>query len=674
MSFLNKFSNIFKKKSFGLSALLPDYSLRNQPWNGQPLDAYYIDLYVNKALEKRGQKVGEIEFIIEKNGEEIDNHPLLSILNKPNEYFDGPDFWKVWQIIKDIHGEAYIWVEASERKVFEKKGAAGLHLLDPKAIRPVKDRDGILTNYEYNTGGKAVLYPQEEIIRSFRPDPGRVSSLGAISLLEAGKNNIHTNIQLAQHQANIIKNGGKVEGVFKFKTDGGLTKDQLREIKEKYKTEYSEAKKAGMPLFLGGDSEYIRMGLTPAELAYLESKKVTLEDICILTEVPKAVLASVDDIKYSNAETVYKIFLSETVEPLAKSLCRALSNRFFKNQEGMRVGYRDFVPESREEKRKDLETADKINALTINEKRNELGYDPVPDGDKILIPFSLVELGKKPEEKKEEEKRDEEKKDEEEKEEEKADPTEEKKGIEYNHPLKDFDIRRKYFDWKIKKLDKRENEAQKMLENYFDGQVARLNEKIKSIKNFKKKDLIDERFDIQKEAEIAANELLPLAEKFLIESGQESLDFINYPHKFLLSTEIQGWLQEKAKVFGRTINETTFERLKQEFAESLAANESRAELVGRIKDTYGGIKTSRAAMIARTEVLGITQKGSFEAYKQAMIPIKIWSAIIDPRTRGTHAMIDGEERPIGVPFSNGLQFPGDPSGPAREICNCRCII
>lgn len=651
---INKISDFFSKKSFGLSALLPDFTLRSQPWSGKPLDAYYIDLYVNKALDKRGEKVGETEFIIEKNGEEIENHPILKILKKPNSYFDGPEFWKMYQIIKDIYGEVYLWIEGSQREIFSPKSINAIHLLNPAGIRPKKDSEGNVYAYEYQTAEKNTEYPVEEIIRSFRPDPGKITSLNGISLLQAGKNSIHTNIQLAQHQANIIKNGGKVEGVFKFKTDGGLSKDQLREIKEKYKEEYGEASRAGMPLFLGGDSDYIRTGLTPAELAYLESKKVTLEDICILTEVPKAVLSSVDDIKYSNAETVYRIFLSETIEPLVKNLCRVLSNKFFANEENLNISYRNVVPENREEKRKDLETANTINALTINEKRNELGYDPVPDGDKILIPFSLVELGQKPESAKQ--------------------PEEKKKSAQFDHPLKDYDVRRKYFDYKIKKLDKREDEMKKMLRGYFNSQAERLTDKIKSVHQFRKKDLIDDRFEIEKEIKIATDEYIPLAEKFLIESGQESLDFINYPYKFIAGAEVQNWLEAKAGVFARQINETTFEKLKREFAESLQSDEGRAQLVERIQNTYESITVGRAATIARTEVLGVTQKGSFEAYKQAMIPIKIWSAILDGRTRDSHALIDGEERPIDVPFSNGLMYPGDPKAGPSEICNCRCVI
>jgi hypothetical protein len=47
---------------------------------------------------------------------------------------------------------------------------------------------------------------------------------------------------------------------------------------------------------------------------------------------------------------------------------------------------------------------------------------------------------------------------------------------------------------------------------------------------------------------------------------------------------------------------------------------------------------------------------------------------MDGNTRDIHAMVDGDEVPFDRPFSNGLMFPGDPSGSAENVINCRCQI
>lgn len=53
--------------------------------------------------------------------------------------------------------------------------------------------------------------------------------------------------------------------------------------------------------------------------------------------------------------------------------------------------------------------------------------------------------------------------------------------------------------------------------------------------------------------------------------------------------------------------------------------------------------------------------------------MKQWDATLDGRTRPSHARIDGEIRETDEKHSNGLMFPGDPSGPAEEVIFCRCV-
>ena len=47
---------------------------------------------------------------------------------------------------------------------------------------------------------------------------------------------------------------------------------------------------------------------------------------------------------------------------------------------------------------------------------------------------------------------------------------------------------------------------------------------------------------------------------------------------------------------------------------------------------------------------------------------------MDKRTRDTHAELNGTIIGLQERFSNGLLYPGDPSGPAKEIINYRCVL
>lgn len=643
----SKIKNIFKKTVVNQAINLDDSvsSYRENYQRRGTMSLYGLSLYTNKAIDKRAETVAQIQFVCKDSKGEVIEKPetqnLLNLLSKPNNIFSGYEFFRLWQIYKDVLGQAYVLIESKKEGVYTNKTITGLHLLDPRKMKfefsPVT---GEYTKFEYQSGKDRITYSPDQIIRDFRPNPDNI--LNAISLLSAGVKNISTGIQLEDYQSTVLENGGRIEGIVKVKAP--LNKNQVQEMKDSYVQQFAEAKRAGRPLFLGSDADYIRLSLSPEELAYIQSKNLNLNDICLMTSVPKVLLANVDDIKYSNSEESRAVFLRDTIAPLMQSLCTKLDWAIAPMD--INLSFIDPTPENREEKRKDLETANNIYAMTINEKRQALNLDPVTDGDDILIPFNLTTLGAEPmpEEKKT------------------FDDTEVKKKTE--HPLRDYETRRAYHKAYIKRADKNERLMITALRRYFKAQAKRVIEAMnkKGMNEFFNKDL---------EVGIAFKTFFPIMQEILIDGGQSSYD------KFKLENNIRVWLDEKVGIFAKQINDTTFKELESQFEESIANAESRDKLVKRIEDTYKNIDKSRAVMIARTEVQGAMQKGTFEGYKQSGVGIKIWVAVLDDDTRDAHANLDGVELPINQPFDVGgkaMMFPGDQRGGAENVINCRCSI
>lgn len=108
-------------------------------------------------------------------------------------------------------------------------------------------------------------------------------------------------------------------------------------------------------------------------------------------------------------------------------------------------------------------------------------------------------------------------------------------------------------------------------------------------------------------------------------------------------------------------------------------------MVERYRERYLQL---RAETIARTETQVVVNQARDEALTQALerasVPdssVKLtWKATQDPRTRDTHAAMDGQVRPKGLPFvsPSGAQmmYPGDRSlgAPGSEVINCRCVL
>lgn len=113
--------------------------------------------------------------------------------------------------------------------------------------------------------------------------------------------------------------------------------------------------------------------------------------------------------------------------------------------------------------------------------------------------------------------------------------------------------------------------------------------------------------------------------------------------------------------------------------EGLGVIQTRKLIEEYLYESLGSIGKSRAKMIAQTELISASNIASQEGIKSTGLEYrKFWSTSGLAGIRESH--IQAQEDSIAVGglqedelFSNGLAFPGDPSGPAEEVINCRCI-
>lgn len=118
-------------------------------------------------------------------------------------------------------------------------------------------------------------------------------------------------------------------------------------------------------------------------------------------------------------------------------------------------------------------------------------------------------------------------------------------------------------------------------------------------------------------------------------------------------------------------------KINAETLQGILQGESMDKIAKRLRNVQEMNKT-QAIRSARTIVTGAENKGRQDSYARAeadgIILERTWIATNDSRTRHSHAVLDGETKPIDTPFSNGLMYPGDPDGEPSEVYNCRCTL
>ena len=610
-------------------------------WTRQnALSDYERSLYVNKAVTVRAQKVGQIQFTMEDmKGNPIEWNEWMELLSKPNPWQSGDQFWYLAQKYYDVVGACFI-LKVKDNVPFPGERPTELRLLRADLVQVLLSDDGSqVLGFDYHNNGKVQHLSTDEVIYHYRPDP-RNPLLGE-SLFASARRAIETEVQISEYQANVLRNGGRLETVLKA---GGLTNPEMIDrVLEEYKVKYAGAKNAGRPLVLGSDMELIQQGLNPHELAYMDTKLATLNDIVIATGVPKIMLGVGSNETFANADAEIASFLRDKVKPELEGWVTTLNWRLIPDT--IELGFIDPTPEDQERKNTTLKTLHDIGAMTTNEKREQYGLEPIENGDSVLVPMNMVPLmTERPQ----------------------PAPTpapEEKQVSKWLHPLHNRETRQMYGKGVDARARMLERMFLKRVQVFFEEQHQRVLQRL-GAKRKMHKDLVSDIFDQQLEVSLAKTALMGALREVYVSEGEAMA--VTYNITFTLNSAVQESILRRAELLTDSIIATTSDQLAERVATVVAEGGNRQDLIKSIANLYTDISDGRAGVIARTETHAAIQNTHMEVYEQAGFPTKIWVAVGDERTRDEHLEMDGEEVPLHAKFSNGLETPSEP--------NCRCTI
>jgi len=137
------------------------------------------------------------------------------------------------------------------------------------------------------------------------------------------------------------------------------------------------------------------------------------------------------------------------------------------------------------------------------------------------------------------------------------------------------------------------------------------------------------------------------------------------------------YLEDVGARLVRGINDETAAQLGKALSEGLAAGENTSALGDRVRAVFAEASRSRATTISVTETTKALGFGSLEAYRQTegVVDEKEWQTAGDGDVREAHVEAGGQLRRIDQPYDvdgEQLMYPGDPSGSAGNVVNCRC--
>ncbi len=240
--------------------------------------------------------------------------------------------------------------------------------------------------------------PAEDVIhlRESNPDHDfdeRNSFLYGTPRLSSASRALDTNNEIIDTIRGVFAEGGP-RGILGLKmgTDpllaNQLDEAQVKKIGAQLQKEYKGGRNAGKFPINNLQWEWTKIGADIGELQTKEMLEVTAIEICRSFNFPPMVLG-LGNSTYENQKEASKDMWESVVLPRVYSLKESLNSRLmplFGDDIFLDCDLSDVAVLKEDEDKKATQYS-KMNFLTVNEKREAFGYDPVPDGDTLDDPM-----------------------------------------------------------------------------------------------------------------------------------------------------------------------------------------------------------------------------------------------------------------------------------------------
>lgn len=376
MNIKDLFSGLKKKEAgwqsfFGLSS--DSTAVSNK-------ELYFGIIY--SCIDSIANGVSENEWGLYRKGsdEQVINHPIIDLLNRPNDQQTATDFFYLMSAMIETSGQFFIYPIKSglnTGKVLE------LHLLDPSKMQTVVDQTSPVVNilgYTYSDKGKVWKFEPDQLINVLRPNPYN-QALG-ISTIQMARFDGTNELNSIQMNNAFYDNGAYPGGV--LKTEQPLNPDVFNKLKAQVKSQYEGKKNAFRMMFLSHGLDYQQISPSQRDMQYVEQRKLNRDQILSIFKVPKSMVAVSDAVNRATAEAENLAFARNVIKPRLELIFDKLNYFLLPllGGEGLELRFENPIKDDQEFELK--EQIASVNVWrTVNEVRQMEDLPPIEGGDEL---------------------------------------------------------------------------------------------------------------------------------------------------------------------------------------------------------------------------------------------------------------------------------------------------
>lgn len=435
MSLFNRLGNLFQKRSRTIGVLMESLELHQVTWTNWDMynrlsnEGYLKNLVVFTCLNLRSSALSSIPFFAYKEGAHgkkrmlPKEHPLSKLLLRPNPSQSFKEFAEQWLLHLTIGGNAYTEIVRAGKKDVPRE----IYSLRPDRVKIMHNSRGIsgyiyspeFSQYSIGAGndwmqefaGKSLDKKSQSRVAGFDHTPlnsvswrsntltgesdlihvkyfSPLDDLYGMSPLRAIGREIDLHNAFGDWNKRFVDNN--CQPAFILTSQTKVTPDRIQAIKKEI-MENSTLISAGRPMLFEGGIEIQKMGHSPKDIDYIESRNSYARDIAVALGVPPILIKNEGNSTFSNKKEARVEFHESTVtddaDRFVSILDRGLVPKF--NEPGLKIGY-DMsmlpVSVSKRTNKWDLtmKAVDK-GIISVNEGREKLNYDPIEGGDNVFM-------------------------------------------------------------------------------------------------------------------------------------------------------------------------------------------------------------------------------------------------------------------------------------------------
>jgi HK97 family phage portal protein len=401
MSVWSRLSTIFKRRSDNQSSAIGGlFAAPMRPagwWRDDRVEQLRnYQSWVYAAVNAIAQEVAQQHPFLYRNTGQAQHeqvplpaaHPLVRLLDSPNPWMTRWELWYLTIVYLELTGNCF-WYAATRRGSDGRRlGPAELWVVPSPWVRVVPDPGEFVRAYEVMAPGAVMeTFAADEIIHLKYPNP--LDPHYGLSPLQANALTVDANTELLKSRYQAFHSGQK-PGIV-LQTDQVLSDPIVRRLEEKIQSRFGGVENWHRPLVLEQGLKASPWMLTPAEMDFLNSARMTRDEIFALFRVPGPIAGLVENMGLG-ADIWFGarvMFCEGTVQPklelIAQTLTRCLGRRF---GDDVKIDFPECSPRNQEQRRLDDELDAKMGLRTYNEIRRARGLQPYPDArfDQPMIP------------------------------------------------------------------------------------------------------------------------------------------------------------------------------------------------------------------------------------------------------------------------------------------------